>query len=106
MSKTTDKENKGNFFDQYKKKDSNVNSNVNDSVNNGVNPPVKFNVDPLEQLQEELPNKALTTKLKGIHFDSEVADMIDEQSTSLGRGGKSRLVNDIVKSYFQQKGLL
>jgi hypothetical protein len=78
------------------------------NVNSNINPSVKFNekTDPLDKLKEEHPAKELTTVLKGIYFDSEVADIIDEQAKSLGRGGKSKIVNDIVKSYFQQKGLL
>ncbi|MEH7114530.1 hypothetical protein V7124_19515 [Neobacillus niacini] len=76
-------------------------------VNSNINPTVKFNVeDPLEKLQEENPAKELTTVMKGIYFDNEVWDVIEEQSKRLGRGGKSKLVNDIVKTYFQKKGLL
>ncbi|WP_306010513.1 hypothetical protein [Bacillus sp. MMSF_3328] len=82
------------------------NSNVNSNINTEINPSVKFNVDPLEKLQEENPAKELTTVLKGIYFDSEVAEVIDLQAKRLGRGGKSQLVNDIVKSYFITKGLL
>lgn len=83
------------------------NVTVNSNVNNDINPPVNFNVeDPLQKLQEEHPAKELTTQLKGIYFDSEVSDVIDEQAKRLGRGGKSKLVNDIVKSYFVSKGLL
>ncbi|MFB9759752.1 MULTISPECIES: hypothetical protein [Bacillaceae] len=74
-----------------------VNSNVNDSANS---------IDPLEKLQAEIPAKELTTVMKGIYFDSEVWDVIEEQSQRLGRGGKSKLVNEIVKNYLQQKGLL
>ncbi|PKG22693.1 hypothetical protein [Niallia nealsonii] len=82
------------------KKPESTNSNINSDVN------FKEKVDPLERLMEEHPAKELTTILKGIYFDSEVADVIDKQAKSLGRGGKSKIVNDIVKSYFQEKGLL
>jgi hypothetical protein len=79
---------------------------VNSNINSDVNPPVNFNVDPLTKLQEENPAKELTTVLKGIYFDSEVADIIDQQAKRLGRGGKSQLVNEIVKNYFIKQGLL
>lgn len=83
-------------------------SNTNVNVNNGINTSVKFDriEDPLDKLQEEIPRKELTTVMKGIYFDSEVWDVIEEQSQKLGRGGKSQLVNEIVKNYFIKKGLL
>ncbi|PFP29357.1 hypothetical protein COJ96_10660 [Bacillus sp. AFS073361] len=88
--------------------DGNVNANINNDVNNGINPSVEFEkiADPLEKLQEENPRKELTTVMKGIYFDSEVWDIIEQESKSIGRGGKSQLVNEIVKNYFIKKGLL
>lgn len=88
-----------------------ANTNINYDVNSGANNDSNSNAipvvqDPLEKLQEKLPAKHLTTVLKGIYFDSEVANVIDEQAKRLGRGGKSKLINDIVKNYFIQKGLL
>lgn len=86
--------------------DGNINANVN--TNNGISPSVKFDriEDPLDKLQEEIPRKELITVMKGIYFDSEVWAVIEEQSKRLGRGGKSQLVNEIVKNYFITKGLL
>lgn len=86
--------------------DENINNKVN--VSNGINPNVTFDriEDPLEKLQEENPRKELTTVMKGIYWDSEVWEVIEQQSRSLGRGGKSQLVNEIVKNYFINKGLL
>jgi hypothetical protein len=92
----------GTGFNSYvKEKDSNINSNINPDVNFK-----EKTADPLENLQEQLPSKELSTTLRGIYFDNEVAQVIDQQAKRLGRGGKSKLVNDIVKSYFVGKGLL
>lgn len=102
------KDDKMSYFDKINgiTEESNINSNINNKGE--INSDVKINdiQDPLAKLQEEMPAKELTTTLKGIYFDSEVANVIDEQSKQLGRGGKSKLVNDIVKHYFIQKGLL
>lgn len=78
---------------------------VNSNANANINPVVNVN-DPLDKLQAENPAKELTTVMKGVYFDSEVWNVIAEQSKKLGRGGKSKLVNEIVKNYFIQKGLL
>lgn len=92
----------GTGFNSYaNEKDSNINSNINPDVNFK-----EKTADPLENLQKEMPAKDLTTELRGIYFDTEVVKVIDEQAKRLGRGGKSKLVNDIVKSYFENKGLL
>lgn len=86
----------------------NTEPNVNNADNMGVNHNSTFNKidDPLERLRNELPSKQLTTVLKGIYFDNEVNAVIDKQAERLGRGGKSRLVNDVMKDYFMKKGLL
>jgi len=85
-----------------------VNTNINTDVNNGINPSVEFEKigDPLEKLQEENPRKELTTVMKGVYFDSEVWEVIEKESKLLGRGGKSQLVNEVLKNYFIKKGLL
>ncbi len=55
-----------------------------------------------KKLQEKIPAKELTTVMRGIYFDFEVWDVIEEQSQKLGCGGKSKLVNETVKNYLQR----
>lgn len=67
----------------------------------------KFNeMDPLEKLRQESPARSLTTRQHGLYFDLDVSDALNAATKGLAKGGKSKLVNDVLREYFVKKGFI
>lgn len=87
--------------------DNNVNENKNDNKNNDENRNDNNNInvyddDILSSITKQPANKKPT----GIYFESDVLEKLQELTKGRGRGAQSKLVNDVVKRYFIEKGFL
>ncbi|MEK4120581.1 hypothetical protein NST44_30840 [Paenibacillus sp. FSL W8-0919] len=88
--------------------DNNVHENKNDNVNNAGNRNDNNNInvydddDILSSITKQPANKKPT----GIYFESDVLEKLQELTKGRGRGAQSKLVNDVVKRYFIEKGFL
>ena len=54
----------------------------------------------------EQKKKRDSKKLIGVYFEGDVADVLDEIGESGGRGAKSKIVNDVMRDFFEKQGLL
>jgi hypothetical protein len=91
--------------------DVNVHNNVHDNVdiNNNVNKNdnISVNVDYLKELVEgKVKNKKDELINTGIYFEPQVYSVLMAYAKKGGRGAKSRIVNDTLKSTFIQMGLM
>lgn len=86
------------------KGESNWFANLNkDGVNANVN--MDVSMDPLEQLKNERGALPRLEVMKGLYFEPWVWDAIEELAAGLpGQGGKSQLVNRVMKMYLESKG--
>lgn len=83
----------------------NINNENKDKINLKDN---NKNNDSLDDVVNDSGknSKVNTHVLKGIYFEPEVAKAIDRLAVGKGKGIKSDLVNEAVKTAFKQKGWL
>lgn len=72
-----------------------------DNVNNNIN--VNNNDDVMSSVVKA-PTK--NKKPTGIYFDNHVLKVLHKVTKPHGRGAQSKLVNEVVKKYFIEKGFL
>ena len=74
------------------------------SVNNTVDK--SGNIDYLDSLIESQNSKKKKSVLKGIYFSEDIAETLDKLGEKGGRGTRSKIVNEVVRKVFKEKGLL
>lgn len=80
----------------------NTNTNINTNNNNQTN-----QLDYLDKLIEGNVKKTDSgTVLTGIYLQKDLAQLLDRLAKKGGRGAKSRIVNEALRSIFVEKGLL
>lgn len=93
-------DNKNNNDNDNNNSNDNKNDNRNGNDNSIVN--VYNDDDILSSITKQPANKKPT----GIYFESDVLEKLQELTKGRGRGAQSKLVNDVVKRYFIEKGFL
>lgn len=88
-----------NYNNVYKNKNDNANNTVNKNDNNNI---IVYDDDILSSIMKQPANKKPT----GIYFENDVLEKLKELTKGRGRGAQSKLVNDVLKRYFIQKGFL
>jgi hypothetical protein len=87
--------------------DINVHDNVHVNKNVNKNDNISVNVDYLKELVEgKVKNKKDELINTGIYFEPKVYSVLMAYAKKGGRGAKSRIVNDTLKSTFIQMGLM
>lgn len=86
--------------------DDNVNKNENDNENNNKNIDVNVNSNDVDDILSSITKTPANKKPTGIYFESDVLEVLQNLTKKLGRGAQSKLVNDVVKKYFIEKGFL
>jgi hypothetical protein len=103
----------------------NVNNNENDNVNNDISNTTDSNNnskenngstentnvqeskhDYLDKLLEGNVKKNERGKVTGIYLQEDVSQILNRLSKKGGRGAKSKIVNESLRSVFKDKGLL
>lgn len=88
----------------------NINNNDNDNANINVNvndiSGVKHASSVDESVSELLEKKTAETVLVGVYFQKDIARALDKLGKKGGRGAKSRIVNEAVKKFLAENGLL
>lgn len=80
----------------------NVNVNINEKNNNAESPG-----DYLDKLIEgNTKKKSNETVLTGIYLQKDISQILDRLAKKGGRGAKSKIVNEALKTIFEDKGLL
>jgi predicted nicotinamide N-methyase len=77
----------------------NDNANANVNVNNS-------DQDFLDKLLVEGTKKKNDLVLVGIYMQPELASLLDALGKKGGRGAKSKIVNDALRKFFDEKGLI
>lgn len=72
-----------------------------DNVNNNIN---VINNDDIMSRVVKAPT--INKKPTGIYFDNNVLEVLHKVTKPHGRGAQSKLVNEVVKKYFIEKGFL
>jgi uncharacterized protein (DUF4415 family) len=105
------------LFDDINDNANNMNVNNNDKENVNINNNVnvknhKENTDlvsfsqNLDRMLGEKQNYLQNKKQVGFWLDKDVVDALDIVTKGAGRGVRSKIVNDLLRSVFQEKGLL
>ncbi|MDE3841215.1 hypothetical protein C0966_18360 (plasmid) [Bacillus methanolicus] len=97
----------------------NINNDINNDINNGDNNYININdnvnvssgdkkqVDYLDALIEgRMKKKENETVLTGIYIQKDLSQVLDRLSKKGGRGAKSKIVNEALRTIFTDKGLL
>lgn len=104
-------ENVNNNINVSNNNNDNVNDNNNDIVydndnqNDAKNKNDNVNVDD-DDILSSITKQPANKKPTGIYFENDVLEKLQELTKGRGRGAQSKLVNDVVKRYFIEKGFL
>lgn len=64
------------------------------------------NNDNVSKVVNDYDGGSKKKKLIGIHFETDIADKLNEINTKGSKGVQSRFVNDAVRKLMQERGLL
>ncbi|WP_373896410.1 hypothetical protein [Virgibacillus sp. CBA3643] len=81
-----------------------VDSNINSDKDNDTNKETNTD-DKIDNILGK-KTKDQTHSFRGYYLENQVADTIDKVTDRKTKGVKSELVNEILKKYFQEEGLL
>ncbi|NKI24230.1 hypothetical protein HFN20_23965 [Paenibacillus dendritiformis] len=85
----------------------NDNENKNDNINNAENRNDNNNINVFDDgILSSITKQPANQKPTGIYFESDVLEKLQELTKGRGRGAQGKLVNDVVKRYFIEKGFL
>lgn len=88
--------------------DANIDNGINVSDNNDANVNVEEpKEDYLDKLIEGKAKRTESDKnLTGIYLEKDLSQILDRLAKKGGRGAKSRIVNEALRSVFKKKGLI
>lgn len=107
------------LFDEINDNASSINGNNNNKENVIITGNVNVNVEEhkentdsisfsenLDRMLGEKQNYLQNKKQVGFWLDKDVVDALDMVTKGAGRGVRSKIVNDLLRTVFQEKGLL
>jgi hypothetical protein len=107
------------LFDEINDNANSINVNNNDKENVIINGNGNVNVENhkentdsisfsenLDRMLGEKQNYLQNKKQVGFWLDKDVVNVLDTVTKGAGRGVRSKIVNDLLRSVFQEKGLL
>lgn len=105
---TNNDENIDNIDNHNINKIDSTNDNNNVDVNINTNKDIEITeLDYLDKLIEGKTKKSESyTVLTGVYLQKDLAKILDSLAKKGGRGAKSRIVNEALRSVFKEKGLL